>query len=157
MRISDWSSDVCSSDLFKAGTGLTPKAYAVAHRARRVRTRLDGAASITDAIYDAGFEANSRFYETADQRLGMRPKDFRAGGANTDIRFAVGECSLGSILVARSGRGECAIALGDDPDALARELPDRFPNANLIEIGRAHVCTPVNNAQIVCRLLLGKT
>src|SRR3546814_4793312 len=97
-----------------------------------MRTRLDGAASITDAIYDAGFEANSRFYETADQRLGMRPKDFRAGGANTDIRFAVGECSLGSILVARSGRGVCAIALGDDPDALARELQDRFPNANLI-------------------------
>src|SRR3546814_1580380 len=97
--------------VFKAGTGLTPKAYAVAHRARRMRTRLDGAASITDAIYDAGFEANSRFYETADQRLGMRPKDFRAGGANTDIRFAVGECSLGSILVARSDRGVCAIAL----------------------------------------------
>src|SRR3546814_6397819 len=58
--------------VFKAGTGLTPKAYAVAHRARRVRTRLDGAASITDAIYDAGFEANSRFYETAGQRLGMQ-------------------------------------------------------------------------------------
>src|SRR3546814_17845632 len=116
----------------QAVTGLPPKAYAVAHRARRVRTRLDGAASITDAIYDAGFEANSRFYETAGQRLGMRPKDFRAGGANTDIRFAVGECSLGSILVARSDRGVCAIALGDDPDALARELQDRFPNANLI-------------------------
>src|SRR3546814_4902264 len=86
-----------------------------------MRTRLDGAASTTDAIYDAGFEANSRFYETADQRLGMRPKDFRAGGANTDIRFAVGECSLGSILVARSDRGVCAIALGDDPDALRSE------------------------------------
>ena len=118
--------------VFKAGTGLTPKAYAMAHRARRVRTRLDDAASITDAIYDAGFEANSRFYETAGQRLGMRPKDFRAGGTNTDIRFAIGECSLGSILVARSDRGVCAIALGDDPDALARELQDRFPNANLI-------------------------
>src|SRR3546814_13519015 len=68
--------------VFKAGTGLTPKAYAVAHRARRMRTRLDGAASITDAIYDAGFEANSRFYETADQRLGMRPKDFQIGRAH---------------------------------------------------------------------------
>ena len=118
--------------VFKAGTGLTPKAYAMAHRARRVRTRLDDAASITDAIYDAGFEANSRFYETAGQRLGMRPKEFRAGGANTDIRFAIGECSLGAILVARSDRGVCAITLGDDPDALARELQDRFPNANLI-------------------------
>src|SRR5690606_11305188 len=118
--------------VFKAGTGLTPKAYAMAHRARRVRTRLDGAASITDAIYDAGLEANSRLHETAGQCLGMRPKEFRAGGANTEIRFAIGECSLGSILVARSDRGVCAIALGDDPDALARELQDRFPNAHLI-------------------------
>jgi AraC family transcriptional regulator of adaptative response/methylated-DNA-[protein]-cysteine methyltransferase len=62
----------------------------------------------------------------------MTPTEFRAGGANAEIRFAVGECSLGSILVARSGRGVCAILLGDDPDALARELQDRFPRATLI-------------------------
>ena len=62
----------------------------------------------------------------------MKPTDYRAGGANAEIRFAIGECSLGSILVAQSGRGVCAILLGDDPDALARDLQDRFPQARLI-------------------------
>ena len=87
---------------------------------------------MTGAIYGAGFNSNGRFYETADQVLGMTPTDYRAGGANTEIRFAVGECSLGSILVARSKRGVCAILLGDDPDALARDLQDRFPRARLV-------------------------
>lgn len=118
--------------VFKAATGLTPKAYAAAHRAQKVRKRLERKASITDAIYDAGFNSNSRFYERSGQLLGMRPKDYRAGGAGNAIRFAVGECSLGSILVARSQRGVCSILLGDDPDALARQLQDRFPNAELI-------------------------
>ena len=62
----------------------------------------------------------------------MTPSEYRAGGANAEIRFAVGECSLGSILVARSERGICAILMGDDPDALARDLQDRFPRATLI-------------------------
>jgi AraC family transcriptional regulator of adaptative response/methylated-DNA-[protein]-cysteine methyltransferase len=118
--------------VFKAATGLTPKAYAAAHRAQKVRKRLERNASITDAIYDAGFNSNSRFYERSGQLLGMRPKDYRAGGAGAAIRFAVGECSLGSILVARSQRGVCSILLGDDPDALARQLQDQFPNAELI-------------------------
>jgi AraC family transcriptional regulator of adaptative response/methylated-DNA-[protein]-cysteine methyltransferase len=118
--------------VFKSMTGLTPKVYAAAHRARKVRSQLTGKESITDAIYDAGFNSNSRFYEASNQMLGMRPKDFRAGGANTDIHFAVGECSLGSILVAQSERGICAILMGEDPDRLARDLQDQFPNANLI-------------------------
>jgi AraC family transcriptional regulator of adaptative response/methylated-DNA-[protein]-cysteine methyltransferase len=118
--------------VFKAVTGLTPKAYADAHRARKLRTRLGRGGSVTEAIYDAGFNSNSRFYEASDQMLGMTASRYRAGGANTEIRFAVGECSLGSILVARSERGVCAILLGDDPDALARELQDQFPKANLI-------------------------
>ncbi|KJK24851.1 6-O-methylguanine DNA methyltransferase [Burkholderiaceae bacterium 16] len=118
--------------VFKAVTGLTPKAYADAHRARKLRTQLGRGGSVTEAIYDAGFNSNSRFYEASDQMLGMTASRYRAGGANTDIRFAVGECSLGSILVARSERGVCAILLGDDPDALARELQDQFPKANLI-------------------------
>ena len=87
---------------------------------------------MTEAIYGAGFSANSRFYEKSDQMLGMTPSDYRAGGAKAEIRFAVGECSLGSILVARSAKGVCAILIGDDPDALARDLQDRFPRAALI-------------------------
>jgi len=119
--------------VFKAATGLTPKAYASADRARRVREELAGASrSVTDAIYGAGFNSGSRFYAAADDLIGMRPSDYRAGGANACIRFAVGQCTLGAILVAQSERGICAIALGDDPDALVRELQDQFPRASLV-------------------------
>lgn len=119
--------------LFKAETGLTPKAYGAAWRARRLRAELGSPeASITHAIYDAGFNSNSRFYEASDQLLGMRARDYRAGGAGAVIRFAVGQCSLGAILVAQSQRGICAILLGDDPDRLVRDLQDQFPKAEII-------------------------
>src|SRR6185312_309941 len=119
--------------VFKARTGLTPRAYASAHRAKRVRENLrDGASSVTSALYDAGFNSNGRFYAASDGILGMTPKRFRDGGADTDIRFAVAEAKLGSILVAESHRGICAISLGDDPDILVRELQDRFPKARLV-------------------------
>ena len=87
---------------------------------------------MTDAIYGAGYNSNGRFYEQSNDVLGMTPTTYRAGGANTEIRFAIGECSLGSILVAASERGVCSILIGDDPDALARDLQDRFPRAHLI-------------------------
>jgi AraC family transcriptional regulator of adaptative response/methylated-DNA-[protein]-cysteine methyltransferase len=118
--------------LFKSVTGLTPKAYADAHRARKLRAQLERGSSVTEAIYDAGFNASSRFYEASDNVLGMTASRYRAGGAQTTIRFAVGECSLGSILVAQSDRGICAILMGDDPDALVRDLQDTFPKAELI-------------------------
>ena len=118
--------------VFKAVTGVTPKAYADAHRAKRIRQALDTSRTVTEAIYDAGFGSNGRFYASADHVLGMTPTDFRAGGANAHIRFAIGECTLGSILVAASDRGICAILMGDDPDALVRDLQDRFPRAALL-------------------------
>lgn len=118
--------------VFKAVTGLTPKAYAAAHRAQRFRSELERSGTVTEAIYGAGYGSNGRFYENSDAVLGMTPSNYREGGANTEIRFAIGECSLGSILVARSERGICAILLGDDPGALARDLQDRFPHAKLI-------------------------
>ena len=119
--------------IFKAETGLTPKAYTSAARARKLREELSGAeTSVTTAIYSAGFNSNSRFYEESDRLLGMRASDYRAGGHNAQIRFAVGQCALGAILVAQSQRGICAISLGDDPDVLVRELQDLFPKAQLI-------------------------
>ncbi len=118
--------------VFKSVAGLTPKGYADAHRARKVRDQLGRSHSVTEVIYDAGFNSNSRFYAASGSVLGMTPTDYRAGGANAQIRFAVGECSLGSILVAQSERGVCAILLGADPDALARDLQDTFPRAKLI-------------------------
>ncbi|MCA0199981.1 MAG: bifunctional DNA-binding transcriptional regulator/O6-methylguanine-DNA methyltransferase Ada [Proteobacteria bacterium] len=118
--------------LFKSMTGLTPKAYAQAHRAREVRARLPRSASVTAAAYDAGFNASSRFYEKSVEILGMKPGDYRRGGPGERIRFALAQCSLGAILVAASEKGICAISLGDDPEALLRELEDRFPKAQLI-------------------------
>jgi AraC family transcriptional regulator of adaptative response/methylated-DNA-[protein]-cysteine methyltransferase len=118
--------------VFKAATGLTPREYAAAHRARRVRDELRRSTTVTEAIYEAGFNSAGRFYATSDQLLGMTPTEYRAGGSQTDIHFAVGECSLGSILVATSAKGVCAILLGDDPDALVRDLEDRFPRAAIV-------------------------
>jgi AraC family transcriptional regulator of adaptative response/methylated-DNA-[protein]-cysteine methyltransferase len=118
--------------VFKAVTGVTPKAYAAAHRARRVREELSRSHTVTDAIYGAGFNSSGRFYEAAAGVLGMTPTSFRSGGDGASMRFAVGECSLGSILVATSVRGVCAILLGDDPAALVKDLQDRFPKARLI-------------------------
>jgi AraC family transcriptional regulator of adaptative response/methylated-DNA-[protein]-cysteine methyltransferase len=117
---------------FKAVTGITPRAYAAANRARRVRKALRRGASVTEAIYDAGFSSSGRFYEASTAVLGMTPARFRANGAGTSIRFAVGECSLGSVLVAATEKGVCAVLLGDDPDHLVRELQDRFAEAQLV-------------------------
>jgi AraC family transcriptional regulator of adaptative response/methylated-DNA-[protein]-cysteine methyltransferase len=118
--------------VFKSVTGLTPRAYAGADRARRVQRELERSGTVTDAIYGVGYNSAGRFYEEAGQLLGMTPTRYRSGGAGTEIRFAIGQCSLGSILVAASARGLCAITLGDDPETLARDLQDRFPKARLV-------------------------
>ncbi len=118
--------------VFKAATGLTPRAYAAAHRNRKVRDELPRSASVTEAIYGAGFGSNGRFYANAGEVLGMAPQAFRSGGRGTTIRFAVGQCSLGAILVAATAKGLCAILMDDEPDALVRDLQDRFPQAELV-------------------------
>ena len=122
--------------VFKATTGLTPKDYAAAHRARKVRQGLASGNSVTEAIYDAGYNSSGRFYEKSTDMLGMTPSQYRAGGANEEIKFAVGQTSLGAILVASSTKGVAAILLGDDPDELVRNLQDRFPKAHLIGADR---------------------
>ena len=118
--------------LFKKATGLTPKAYAAAGRAARLRAGLAKAATVTQAFHDAGFGSNGRFYEASAGVLGMSPSHYRSGGAHEVLTFAVGQCSLGAILVASSAKGVAAILLGDDPQALVRELEDRFPKARLV-------------------------
>lgn len=118
--------------VFKSITGLTPKAYTAACRADRVRDELLRSETVTEAIYGAGFNSNGRFYAASSRILGMTPTTFRAGGSGEEIRFALGECSLGTILVAASDKGVCAISLGDDPDELLRDLQDRFSNATLV-------------------------
>ena len=118
--------------VFKAITGLTPKDYAAAHRGKKLREGLRQSASVTQAIYGAGYNSGSRFYEKSKALLGMTPTRYRAGGADEEIRFAIAETSLGALLVAASEKGVCAILLGDDPEKLLRELQDRFARARLV-------------------------
>lgn len=118
--------------IFKATTGLTPKEYAAAHRAQRVRTALAKRGTVTEAIYEAGFGSNGRFYEKSTATLGMTPTKFRQGGAGTAIRYAVGHCSLGRVLVATSEKGVCAITLGDSVNELTKDLRERFPKAEIV-------------------------
>lgn len=118
--------------LFKAHMGITPKAYAAAHRAKKLREQLAHGVTVTEAMYDAGFQSSGGFYATSSQLLGMTPGAYRSGGSGLQIRFGVGQCWLGAILVAATERGICAITLGDDPAQLVRELQDRFAQAELI-------------------------
>jgi AraC family transcriptional regulator of adaptative response/methylated-DNA-[protein]-cysteine methyltransferase len=124
--------------VFKAATGLTPKDYAAAHRAKKVRQGLASSNSVTEAIYDAGFNSSGRFYEKSTGMLGMTPSRYRAGGVNEEIKFAVGQTSLGAILVASSKKGVASILLGDDPEELVRNLQDRFPKARLVGADREY-------------------
>lgn len=117
---------------FKSITGLTPNDYATAHRSQRMRSSLERSSTVTIAIYEAGFNSSGRFYENTNNVLGMTPSQFRAGGTDIDIFFAIAECSLGSVVVAQSKKGVCAILVGDDPVVLVKELQDKFPTANLI-------------------------
>jgi AraC family transcriptional regulator of adaptative response/methylated-DNA-[protein]-cysteine methyltransferase len=123
--------------VFKQVTGVTPRQYAASKRAARVQSELGRGKAVTEALYEAGYGSSGRFYAQSRGVLGKTPGEYRAGGTAARIRFAVGECSLGSILVAQSERGICSILLGDDPDALVRDLQDRFPQAELIGGDRA--------------------
>lgn len=118
--------------VFKSITGMTPKAYATAHRASKLRETLPQMARITDAIYESGFGSSARFYESSASALGMTPRAYRGGGRRETIRFALAQCSLGAVLVAATERGVCAILMGDEPAALLDDLQVRFPRAELV-------------------------
>src|SRR5450830_1900524 len=117
--------------IFKAHTGITPKAYAAARRGERLKAGLQGTGNVTDTLYAAGFNSSGRFYAATPGLLGMTPGAFRSGGSGAVIRFAIAACSLGAILVASTDKGICAILIDDDPEVLLRDLQDRFPRAEL--------------------------
>ncbi len=117
--------------IFKQTTGVTPGAYFNARRRARALDELSRAKTVTEAIYAAGYSSSSRFYETFAPQLGLKPSAFAKGGAGEVIRFALGECSLGSILVAATAQGICAIQFGYAPEPLIEALRGRFPKAEL--------------------------
>jgi AraC family transcriptional regulator of adaptative response/methylated-DNA-[protein]-cysteine methyltransferase len=117
--------------VFTRATGLSPAAYSRALKAERAREALSEGGRVTDAIYDAGYESPSRFYEAMEGRLGMAPSAWASGGAGVTIRWAVVPTSLGRMLVAASDKGVCRLSFDEGPD----ELAQRFPNAELVEGG----------------------
>lgn len=123
--------------LFKATTGMTPKAWQQSWRASRLRESLVKGQNVTQAILDAGFPDGSSYYRHADETLGMTAKQFRHGGENLAVRYALTDCTLGRCLVAESERGICAILLGDDDATLISELRQMFPAARDEPAGEA--------------------
>ena len=121
--------------IFKAAVGVSPKAYAKANRRSKLQHVLQGDAQdaprVIDAIFDAGFSSTGQLYRDSRAVLGMTPRQYRTGGAALSIRFGIGECSMGPILVAATQQGICAILLGDDADTLLQDLQARFPQAQL--------------------------
>jgi AraC family transcriptional regulator of adaptative response/methylated-DNA-[protein]-cysteine methyltransferase len=118
--------------IFRKFAGVTPKAYAVARRDKKIRDGLKSKGTVTEVIYAAGFNSSGRFYETSREVLGMTPTRRRAGGAGETIRFALGECSLGTILVGATDQGVCSILLGDTPEELLQMFQEQFPKAELV-------------------------
>ena len=127
--------------MFKRATGLTPRAYGAASRARRMRETLDQRDTVSQAIHDAGYTSTSRFYEQATARLGMSASRVKAGGRGETVRYAIGQCTLGPVLVAATARGVCAIQFDDDARVLVAALRQRFPFAQLIDDDAAFAAT----------------
>jgi AraC family transcriptional regulator of adaptative response/methylated-DNA-[protein]-cysteine methyltransferase len=119
--------------LFRRATGVTPAAYARAHRARRAERALKESDTVTEALYDAGYAAPARFYADSADRLGMTPSRWRDGGRGETIRWGVAETDLGPLLVAATERGICRVAFEPD-DTVLRE---HFPNARIEKGGEA--------------------
>ena len=119
--------------VFKRATGLSPAAYARALRLQRAGDALSEGASVTEAVYAAGYGAPSRFYEASEKRFGMAPSAWRDGGAGVTIRWAAVRTTLGQMLVAATDKGICRLSFDEGVEALAR----RFPHAELVEGGDA--------------------
>lgn len=118
--------------LFRSHTGMTPRAYAEQKRVAQARDQLARGRPVTETLYDAGYGSSGRFYAITNKSLGMTPSHFKDGGSRETLYFAVGETSLGAIVIASSKTGIAAILMGDDPDTLLRDLQDRFPKAKFV-------------------------
>jgi len=117
--------------LFKAFLQVTPREYVEQVRVAALKDRLRSAPSVTDAIYDSGFESSSAVYGRLDAHLGMTPKKYRQGGTGVDISFAFGATSLGKVLIGATDRGVCYLQFGDSERELLEQLMGEYPNATI--------------------------
>jgi AraC family transcriptional regulator of adaptative response/methylated-DNA-[protein]-cysteine methyltransferase len=116
---------------FKRIVGVTPKQFAAAQRAERLKTHLKEKQTVTEALYEAGYPSSSSAYGQSAGELGMTPATYRRGGRNTDIVYTITACPLGYLLVAATTKGICSVRLGDSADELAATLAGEFPAATL--------------------------
>src|SRR3546814_582359 len=139
MRISDWSSDVCSSDLspfhlqrtFKAVMGITPRQYWDARRVGRLKANLKAGEGVASALYGAGYGSSSRLYEKAGAQLGMTPASYGKGGEGAVIAYAFADTALGRVIVGATATGICFVGIGDDDGALVSVLQGDYPKAEV--------------------------
>jgi AraC family transcriptional regulator of adaptative response/methylated-DNA-[protein]-cysteine methyltransferase len=117
--------------MFKTAIGLTPRGYAAARRAARMRDALPAAGGVADAIYQAGYGSSRQFYAAAAATLGMPAAAYRAGGRDAAIRVTTVDCTLGALLVAATARGLCAVRLGDAPAPLLAAFRRQFSQAQV--------------------------
>lgn len=119
--------------LFKEFVGVSPRKYAEAKRLERFRDGVRSGASVTDAMYDAGFNSSRGLYENVASKLGMTPRTYASGGRSETIEYAITDCSLGKLLAARTVKGVCSVTFGDDAEELSAALRDEFPKAEIVE------------------------
>jgi len=120
--------------MFRRACGMSPAEYVRARRFGEFKRALRDGASVTDAIFDAGFGSGSRVYENTDRLLGMPPARYREGGQGIAIRYTTVACPLGRVLVAATERGLCAVRIGASDAALLRELREEFPRASVTRV-----------------------
>ncbi len=119
--------------VFKEVIGVSPKKYADFRRLGEFKNGVRAGKDIVEAMYDAGFESSSRLYQDSNKKIGMTPGIYKKGGTGVTINYSVSNCGLGKLLVAATGRGICAVKIGDKSEKLVDELFEEFPNASLGE------------------------
>src|ERR1044072_1833499 len=122
---------------FKEAFGVSPRDYQEAHRVESVKSSLQNGRRVADAVFDAGYGSVSRFYEKP--LLGMKARGYRARGKGQEISFCSFPSPLGTVLVASTGKGVCAVKLGRDAASLERLLAEEFREARLEEQPMAEV------------------
>jgi len=117
--------------LFQQYLSLSPKAYVKASRSKRLESALLKSDTVTQAVYDAGYESAAAYYAQQKSRSGMNAGQYKSGAKNMELNYGFGQSRFGEIIVATTEKGVCCILLGDSQKALFDDLKRRFSNAVL--------------------------